>query len=338
VLYVKEILTERFGEQVVDSGGLRVLTTLDWEKQKIAEEAVSSTKNIFAEAGANNASLVAMDPKSGQILAMVGSRDFFDESIDGQFNVATQGLRQPGSSFKPIVYALAFDKGYTPDTLLFDVLTNFTVPGSGQKDYKPVNYDGKEHGVVTARTALQGSLNIPAVQMLYLAGPNNAIKIAERLGYTTLSEGDYGLSLVLGGGEVKLLEHTAAYGVFATGGVRHAATPILRVEDTKGEVLYEWKKGSGARVFPEETVATLSNVLSDDAARAFVFGAASTLTLPDRPVAAKTGTTNNYVDAWTWGYTPSLVAGVWAGNTDNTPLKPGFGGGRVAGTILNRFM
>lgn len=338
VLYVKEILTQRFGEQLVETGGLRVITTLDWEKQQAAEETVSSTKKIFNEAGANNASLVAIDPKTGHILALVGSRDFFDESINGQFNVATQGLRQPGSSFKPIVYALGFEKGYTPDTLLFDVLTNFTVPGSGQKDYQPVNYDGKEHGVVTVRTALQGSFNIPAVQMLYLAQPGAVIKLAERLGYTTLSKGDYGLSLVLGGGEVKLLEHTAAYAVFAAGGVRHTPTPLLRVEDPRGDVLYEWKKGIGERVLSETTVATLSDVLSDDAARAPVFGARGILTLPDRPVAAKTGTTNNYVDAWTLGYTPSLAAGVWAGNTDNTPLKPGFGGGRVAGTIWNNFM
>lgn len=338
VLYVKEKLAEQFGASLVDTGGLQVLTTLDYEKQKAAEEAVSSTKAVFTEAGANNASLVALDPKTGQVLAMVGSRSFFDDAIDGQFNVATLGLRQPGSSFKPIVYAAAFEKGYTPDTLLFDVLTNFTVPESGQKDYKPVNYDGKEHGVVTVRTALQGSMNIPSVQMLYLVGPNNAIQLAEKLGYTTLSTGDFGLSLVLGGGEVKLIEHTAAYGVFANNGIRQPIAPILRVEDYTGDVLYEWKKGVGEKIFEEPVVATLSHVLSDDDARAFIFGAGGILTLPGRPVAAKTGTTNNYVDAWTIGYTPSLVAGVWAGNTDNTPLKPGFGGGKVAGTIWNKFM
>ena len=335
VLYVKDLLIEQFGEQLVDTGGLRVVTTLDWEKQKIAEEAVSSTAKTFQEAGANNASLVAIDPKTGQILALVGSRDFFDETIDGQFNVATLGLRQPGSSFKPIVYAAGFEKGYTPETILFDVATNFAVSG---KDYKPVDYDGKERGPVTVRTALQGSLNIPAVKMLYLVGPENAIALAERLGYTTLSQGDFGLSLVLGGGEVKLLEHVSAYGVFANKGIRQAHTPILSIEDSNGEVLSEWKKAVGEKIFDEEIVATLSHVLSDDAARAFVFGAGSNLTLPDRPVAAKTGTTNNYVDAWTIGYTPSLVAGVWAGNTNNTPLKAGFGGGRVAGMIWNTFM
>jgi 1A family penicillin-binding protein len=335
VLYVKELLTEQFGENLVDTGGLKVVTTLDWPKQQIAEDAVSSTASVFKEANANNASLVAMDPKTGQILAMVGSRNFFDDTIDGQFNVATLGLRQPGSSFKPIVYAAAFEKGYTPETLLFDVETDFAAAG---KEYKPHNYDGREHGLVTVRTALQGSLNIPAVKMLYLTGPDTVIKRAEQMGYTTLSTGDFGLSLVLGGGEVKLLEHTAAYGVFANNGVHRETTPLLRVEDAKGETLYAWKKSEGERVFEEKTMATLSNVLSDDAARAYVFGAGSILTLPDRPVAAKTGTTNNYVDAWTLGYTPSLVAGVWAGNTNNTPLKAGFGGGKVAGTIWNVFM
>lgn len=335
VLYVKELLTERFGEQLVDTGGLKVITTLDTKKQKIAEEAVSSTGKLFAEAGANNTSLVALDPKNGHILAMVGSRDFFNEAIHGQFNVATQGLRQPGSSFKPIVYAAGFAAGYTPDTLLFDVLTNFAAAG---KDYKPMNYDGKERGPVTVRTALQGSLNIPAVKMLYLVGPENVLSLAEKLGYTTLSNGDFGLSLVLGGGEVKLLEHVSAYGVFANNGIRHAHTSILRVEDARGDILYEWKPSVGEKIFEKEITATLSNVLSDDSARAFVFGAGSNLTLGERPVAAKTGTTNNYVDAWTIGYTPSLVAGVWAGNTDNSPLKAGFGGGRVAGSIWNTFM
>lgn len=336
VLYVKEQLVEMFGEQTVDTGGLKVITTLDWEKQEIAERAVKEESDkTFTDSQANNASLVAIDPKTGQILAMIGSRDFFDEKIDGQFNVATLGKRQPGSSFKPIVYAAAFEKGYTPDTLLFDVETNFAVSG---KDYIPKNYDEKEHGLVTMRQALQGSLNIPAVQTLYLVGAEKGVDFAERMGYTTLSEGDFGLSLVLGGGEVKLLEHVNAYGIFANNGTLQKHVSVLNVEDNSGNVLFEWKKSKGEKVLDDKVAATVSNVLSDDPARSYVFGAGGVLTLPDRPVAAKTGTTNGYVDAWTIGYTPSLVSGVWVGNTDNTPMRKGDGGSKLAAPIWNHFM
>lgn len=336
VLYVKGQLVEMFGEKTVDTGGLKVITTLDWEKQEIAERAVKEeSAKTFAESEANNASLVALDPKTGQILAMVGSRDFFDKKIDGQFNVATLGKRQPGSSFKPIVYAAAFEKGYTPDTLLFDVETNFAVVG---KDYAPKNYDLKERGPVTMRQGLQGSLNIPSVQTLYLVGAEKGVTFAERMGYTTLSEGDFGLSLVLGGGEVKLLEHVNAYGIFANDGVFQKHLSILNVEDNDGNVLFQWKKSKGEKVLDEKVATTMSNVLSDDAARAFIFSAGGILTLPDRQVAAKTGTTNGYVDAWTIGYTPSLVSGVWVGNTNNTPMRKGDGGSKLAAPIWNYFM
>lgn len=336
VLYVKEQLVDMFGEQMVDTGGLKVITTLDWEKQQIAELAIKEESDkTFTEAEANNASLVALDPKTGQILAMVGSRDFYDDKIDGQFNVTTLGKRQPGSSFKPIVYAAAFEKGYTPDTLLFDVETNFAISG---KDYIPKNYDLKEHGIVTMRQALQGSLNIPAVQTLYLVGAEKGVDFAERFGYTTLSEGDFGLSLVLGGGEVKLLEHVNAYGIFANNGVLQKHLSIINVEDNSGSTLFEWKKSKGEKVLDEGVAATLSNVLSDDVARSYVFGSGSILTLSDRPVAAKTGTTNGYVDAWTIGYTPSLVSGVWVGNTNNTPMHKGDGGSKLAAPIWNHFM
>ncbi len=336
VLYVREQLVEMYDEKTVDSGGLKVITTLDWDKQEIAEKAVAEeSATRFEEANANNASLVAMDPKTGQILAMVGSRDFYDDEIDGQFNVATLGKRQPGSSFKPIIYTAAFEKGYTPDTILFDVVTNFAVSGT---DYEPKNYDLKERGPVSMRQAIQGSLNIPAVKTLYLVGAEKGVKFAERLGYTTLSEGDFGLSLVLGGGEVKLIDHVAAYAVFANEGIKQEPISILRVEESDGGILYEWKPKKGERVLGEEITATMSNVLSDDEARAYAFGAGGVLTLPDRKVAAKTGTTNAYVDAWTVGYTPSLVAGVWVGNTNNTPMTRGYGGSKVAAPIWNRFM
>ena len=336
VFYVREQLNQLYGEQTVDTGGLKVITSLDWDKQQFAEEAVEAVaKERFAEAKANNAALVAIDPKTGHILSLVGSRDFHDDKISGKFDVATQGRRQPGSSFKPIVYAAAFEKGYTPDTILWDVVTNFAVAGN---KYEPKNYDLKERGPVTMREAVQLSLNIPAVETLYLVGPDKGVDFAQRLGYTTLGEGNFGLSLVLGGGEVYLLDHTAAYAVFAGGGIRQAPVSILKVEDSRGEILFEWKPKEGERVLDETITATISNILSDDAARAPTFGAGGVLTLPDRPVAAKTGTTNNYVDAWTVGYTPSLVAGVWAGNTDNSPLNKGDGGSKVAAPIWNRFM
>jgi len=336
VLYVKEKLVEEFGETLVETGGLKVITTLDWDMQQIAEKALSEDGvATLEEAGADNASLVALDPRSGQILAMVGSRDYWNDEIKGQFNVATQGKRQPGSSFKPIVYAAAFEKGYTADTVLYDTVTNFAVSG---KPYAPQNYDLQEHGPMTIRYALQGSLNIPAVKALYLVGPKKGVEFAERLGYTTLSEGNFGLSLVLGGGEVKLLEHVNAYAVFANNGIQHKTTSILKVEDNDGKILKEWKNQRGKEVLSKEVAALMSNILSDDSARAWAFGANSILTLPGRSVATKTGTTSNYVDAWIVGYTPSIVAGVWAGNTDNHPMNRGFGGSRVAGPIWNQFM
>lgn len=336
VLYVKELLVRQFGEQTVDTGGFKVITSLDWEKQQAAEKIISEEfKEGLLEAGADNASLLAMKPETGEILAMVGSRDFFDEEIDGQFNVATLGKRQPGSSFKPIIYAAAFEKGYTPETVLYDVLTNFSLSANS---YTPENYDLKERGPVTMRQALQGSLNIPAVKTLYLVGLKQGIEFAERLGYSTMQERDFGLSLVLGGGEVKLMDHVRAYAVFANRGFFVEPASILKVEDSRGNTVFEFKNKNKNRVIDQTVADTLSSVLSDDASRAYMFGAGGTLTLKDRPVAAKTGTTNNYVDAWTIGYTPEIVAGVWAGNTDNRPMNKGYGGGRVAGQIWNKFM
>lgn len=348
VMYVKEILTAKYGEKTVDQGGLKVFTTLDWEKQKIAEEAVSSGAQKNAEKyGAHNAALVAVDPKTGQILAMVGSKDYFAKpepegckpgvncKFEPNVNVALRP-RQPGSSFKPIVYAAAFQKGFTPETILFDLVTTFKTE---TKDYIPHNYDGKEHGPVSMRSALAGSLNIPAVKTLYLAGIDNVLNLAQAMGYTTFSERSrFGLSLVLGGGEVKLLEHTAAFGVFATEGKLHVTSAILKIEDAQGKILEEWQQDEGKEVMPVQVARQIADVMSDNAARAFIFGTKNPLTLPDRPVAAKTGTTNDWRDGWTIGYTPSLVVGVWAGNNDNTPMKRQADGVYVAAPIWNEFM
>ena len=335
VMYVKERLSEKYGEQVIEREGFKIYTTLDLDKQKIAEEvlqkqAAENEKNY----NGSNAALVSIDPKTGQILAMVGSRDYFNEEIDGQVNVVTRP-RQPGSSLKPLVYAMVFAKGYTPDTILYDVVTNFAASG---KPYEPHNYDSKEHGPVTMRQALAGSLNIPAVKALYLAGVSQVIEQAQAMGYTTLTDPDrYGLSLVLGGGEVKLLEHTAAYGVFAREGEYRPPVAILKIEDRNGKVLEEYQEEKKV-VMPAKIARLVNDILSDNGARAFIFGAQNWLTLKNRPVAAKTGTTNDYKDAWTIGYTPSLVTGVWVGNNDGTEMKRGADGSKIAAPIWHDYM
>ncbi|HCU70746.1 MAG TPA: penicillin-binding protein [Candidatus Moranbacteria bacterium] len=337
VMYIKEYLEKNYGKQVLEQGGLKVYTTLDWDKQQIAEQAVregaeSNTKKYKAE----NAAFVAMDPKTGQILAMVGSKDYFDKSIDGQVNVSIRE-RQPGSSFKPFVYLTAFKKGYLPETQLWDVDTNFSV--DSEKDYNPKNYDGKNHGLLQMKDALAMSLNVPAVKTLYLAGINDSITTAKSLGITTLNKPDnYGLSLVLGGGEVTLLDHVNAYGTLATGGIHHNKTGILRISDSSGKVLEEYKEDPGERVIEEKYVAMLDYILSTNSLRESVFGKNNPLSFSDRPVAAKTGTTNEWRDGWTLGYTPSIAAGVWAGNNDNTIMAPGADGVLVAAPIWRKFM
>lgn len=335
-LWIKEQLEQELDERTVEQGGLRVITTLDLEKQHIAEEAVKN--NVEARSatyGFNNSGLVSIDPRNGHILAMVGSADYFNDEIAGQVNVTMRPL-QPGSSFKPMIYAAGFEKGYTPDTILWDVETDFpTATGN----YRPRNFNLNQYGDVTIRKALQGSLNIPAVKMLYLIGVDGGIDFAERLRYTTFEDRDrFGLAIVLGGAEVKLLEHTAAYATFANEGVYHEPTAILSVETSDGKTLYEWKESEGERIVDANVARMLSDVLSDNAARNYVFGSNSVLTLGGRPVAAKTGTTNNYRDAWTMGYTPSLVTGVWSGNTNGANMNNGAGGSSVAGPVWNEYM
>ena len=337
VMYIKELLAEKYGEKAIEQDGLKIYTTLDLYKQKIAEEVIKeqvekNSKNFEA----SNAALVSIDPKTGQILAMVGSKDFFDEEIDGQVNVATSP-RQPGSSLKPLVYAASFLKGYTPNTIIYDVVTNFS--NDPANPYEPHNYDNKERGPISIRSALAGSLNIPAVKAIYLAGIDNVLSLAKDFGYSTLFDRDrFGLSLVLGGGEVKLLEHTNAYGVFAREGLISPVTSILKVEDKDGNILEEFEPGEEKRVLDAKVARMINDVLSDNNARTFVFGAKNWLTLDSRPVAAKTGTTNDYHDAWTMGYTPSIVTGVWVGNSDNAAMKRGADGSVVAAPIWHEYM
>jgi len=336
---VREQLAKEYGQKTMEEGGLKVITTIDFDMQQAAEEAVSFyAKQNEEKYGATNAALVAIDPKTGEIMAMVGSRDYFDMENDGNFNVATMGKRQPGSSFKPFVYAAGFAKGYTDKTTLWDVVTKFG-KGANNKEYEPHDYDLKERGPVSVRAALAGSLNIPAVKMLYLVGPENVIARARAFGYTTFEDPSrYGLSLVLGGAEVRLIEHTSAFATFAAEGVKREIVSILKVEDNRGGVMQEKKDTKEERVMDAEIVRELTDILSDNAARTPIFGAGNFLTLGDRPAAAKTGTTNDYRDAWTMGYAPQLAAGVWVGNNDFSAMKRGADGSVVAAPIWNRFM
>jgi len=333
-MYVKELLIEKYGEKLVESGGLRVTTTLDLDKQKFAEEAVkNASEKRFDNIGASNAALVSIDPKTGQIIAMIGSADFFNNSIDGQVNVA-DALRQPGSSFKPIAYATAFEGKYNPAYTLWDVTTDF---GGG---YIPKNYDGNINGPVSMRQALAGSLNIPAVKTIFLAGLEKTINTAHNMGITTLNgkAENYGLPLVLGSGEVKLVDLTTAYGVFANSGKLSSTTAILKVTDNKGKILEEFKEESPKQVLKPEVAYQISSILSDNEARSFVFGSRSALNIPDREVAVKTGTTSDYRDAWTIGYTPSLVTGVWVGNNNNKKMAAGSAGAMAAAPIWQEYM
>ncbi|MFA6608555.1 MAG: transglycosylase domain-containing protein [Candidatus Paceibacterota bacterium] len=339
VMYIREYLEQKYGVDVVTNGGLKVITTIDYDIQKkmediVKEGALENTKKFKA----TNAALVAIDPHTSQIISMVGSRDFFDTEIPGQFNVATAS-RQPGSSIKPIIYAEAFKLGYTPETVLFDVPTQFSSscdaygrPLVGTDDsvcYMPGNYDDIFRGPISLRDALAQSINVPAVKLLYLVGIKNAISLAQSMGLSTISDPErYGLSLVLGGGEVTLLELTNAYGVFANNGIYHKPQGILEVRDQDNTILEKYSS-NGTEVLSESVTSLVSSVLSDKVAKRPAYGVDSPLFFGDRPVASKTGTTNDYRDVWVIGYTPSIVVGMWGGNNDNTPIDK-----RVAGLVL----
>lgn len=346
VFFIKDYLEKKYGKEVIEKGGLKVTTTLDYELQAKGEQIVKDgALQNEKDWNGKNGSLVAIDPKTGQILTMIGSRDYFDKNIDGNFNVAT-ALRQPGSSFKPFIYATAFNKGFRPDTVLFDLPTEFqstcdahgrALSGHSQEDcYMPNNYDGKFRGPMSLRDALAQSINVVAIKLFYLAGLPESLKTAEDLGISTLNDvNQYGLTLVIGGGEVSLLDMTSAYGVFANEGTRNPYTGILKIEDTGGKILEEFNP-QGREVLTRNTALTISDVLSDETARVPTFGSRSALYIGGRDVAVKTGTTNSNKDAWIVGYTPSIAVGVWAGNNDNIPMKKG--GAAVAGPIWNKFI
>ena len=367
IFYIRDYLTEKYGEEAVERGGLKVVTTLDWRLQQKAEEL---TKKFVEEEeekfNVYNAGLVAVDPASGQILVMVGSKDWFgqpkpegcttgrDCKFEPNVNVTAYGKgRQPGSAFKPFVYATAFQKGYTPETAVFDLPTEFnpscdpdaasvmakedqekSEEKSEEKEnkedacYHPRNYDGVFRGPIILRQALAQSINLPAVKTLYLAGLRDSLKTAEKLGITSLTEPDrYGLTLVLGGGEVRLLEMVGAYSVLANEGTRNPLKAILKIEDSKGNILEEFQP-KPEETLEAQTARLINDILSDNDARAPAFGEASYLYIPGYKVAAKTGTTNDYRDAWVVGYVPNFAMGVWFGNNDNSSMEK-----RVAGFI-----
>ncbi len=340
VIAVQDYLNAKYGEDFVRSAGLKVITTLDWNLQQRAEEAVKAGAQRNEELyQGKNAALVAQDTKTGQILALVGSRDYFNKDIDGQFNVVSQGLRQPGSAIKPFAYLAALAKGFTPDTILFDVPTEFDTTKNSENSYQPGNFDDDFVGPITLRNALAQSRNIPAVKTLYLAGVDNFLKLVKSFGISTLTErGRYGLSLVLGGGEVKLIDLVGAYAILSQEGVKHNQAMVLRVEDRKGQLLEEYRDVS-TRVIDEQYPRMINNILSSVEARSPLFHASLNQTIfPGYDVAIKTGTTNDYRDAWSMGYTPNLAVGVWAGNSNNQPMVRSGGSILAAIPILHAFL
>jgi len=347
VTYIRSLLEEQYDAQTIYRSGFTVYTTLDPALQSHAEKSIKDQLKTLENNNANDAALVAIRPTTGEILAMVGSSDFFNEDISGQVNMATSP-RQPGSAMKPITYLAAFEKGWTPATLLWDVPSEF--PPSGSPDdprpaYKPVNYDGKYHGPVTIRTALANSYNVPAVKALEFIGiyddPSNGwedgfISMAQRLGINSLNQHDYGLSLTLGGGEVTLLELTNAYATIANNGRLVPPVAITRILDHNGELIYDYEQPAGLQVIRTEHAYLISSILSDNEARTPAMGADSVLNLPF-PAASKTGTTNDFRDSITMGYTPDLSVGVWVGNADYTPMN-NVSGLQGAAPIWGNFM
>ena len=335
VMMVRDYLINKYGEDFIKRGGLKITTTLDWKFQEAAEKIVKegAERNEKLYKG-KNAAMVAQDPKTGQILAMVGSRDYFDIQNEGNFNVAAQGLRQPGSAFKPFAYLAAFKKGYGPETIVFDAPTEFVpnnqkcpalVNFSNQEKecYHPENFDKKYRGPISFRDALPQSINVVAVKALYLAGVEETVKIAGDLGITTLENPwRYGLSLVLGGGEVKLTDLINAYATISQNGIKHNQKIIVKIEDLSGQII-ESSSDQAVQAIEPQYAQLLNDVLSDEGARRNFYQNSDLINFGDRQVALKTGTSDDYRDAWTIGYTPYLTVGVWAGNNNQQSMARG---------------
>lgn len=342
VLYVKQKLIEQYGDKLVEQGGLRVTTTLDYKLQEEAQKIVKSEIEKLKGFQVGNSAAVVLNPKNGQILSMIGSKDYFSKSepegcsegktciFEPNVNVAL-GLRQPGSATKPITYSVGLQKGYTASFSIMDVKTDF--PGGADRPvYTPTNYDGQFHGPVQVRFTLGNSYNIPAVKMLALSGVKNVLDLGFRMGLsswepTEENVNSVGLSLTLGGREVRLLDLTSAFGVLANQGKKQEPISILKVTDSRNKDLFEYHESDGVRVLDEGIAFIISNILSDNGARSAAFGASSILNIPGKTVSVKTGTTDQKRDNWTIGYNPEVVVGVWVGNNDNSVMNPAIASG-----------
>lgn len=344
VMYIKQLAGKQFGDSAVENGGLQIYTTLDYDIEKKAEEIVKTEIGKLKAYHVANGAAMVMDPKNGQILAMVGNTDYFDTSLDGNYNDAVDAKRQPGSSLKPIIYATGLMKGYTASTVFMDVKTDFPSGDPTHPTYSPVNYDGKFHGPVQMRFALGNSMNIPAVKMLAMVGIKDAMQTGYQMGIdswepTSDTIANVGLSLVLGGRETTLLNEMTAYSTFAAGGMRHDPVAITKVTDSHGNTLFENKDKPGVKVLPPDVSFIISHMLLDNNARSLEFGPSSYLVIPGKTVSVKTGTTDDKRDNWTMGYTPSYVVGVWVGNNDNSPMNQAISSGLTgASPIWNKIM
>jgi len=341
VFWIKEQLAEKYGEAVVESGGLKITTTLDLDLQDKAQAIVTEEIDKAESMGISNGAVITIDPTNGQVLAMVGSRDYFSEKTDGNFNVVTQALRQPGSAIKPVTYLTAIKKGWTAASLIMD--TPVTLPVTGQKDYSPKNYSGNFNGPMSLRTALGNSINTTAVKILANVGVKDMLQQAFDMGLTTLEPtkenlSKFGFAVTLGGAEVKMIDLAGAYCAFANGGQKVSPVGILKVEDSSGRVLEEYKETKGKQVMTPQEAFIISNILSDNSARELTFGAVNGLQVSGYQVAVKTGTTNDKKDNWAIGWTPNLLTTVWVGNNDSTPMGKVASGVSGATPIWKRIM
>ena len=324
VFWIKELLAEKYGEAVVEGGGLKITTTLDLDIQNAAQDIVGVGISNSEKLGISNGAALVLDPTNGQVLAMVGSRDYFSTKTDGAFNVTTQALRQPGSAIKPITYLAGLKKGMTAATMMMDTPVTFAGVG-GQKDYSPQNYTGKFVGPISLRNALGNSINTTAVKTLATVGVENMLRLAYEMGLSTLEPtkenlSKFGFAVTLGGAEVKMIELASAYTAFANGGTSMKAIGVLKVEDRNGRILEEYKVPDGKKVMTEQEAFIISSILSDNSAREMTFGAINGLQISGYEVAVKTGTTNDKRDNWSIGWTPNLLSVVWVGNNDNSPM------------------
>jgi len=342
VLWVKELLSEKYGEDVVEGGGLTITTSLDLKLQKEVEKIVEEEIDKAEKLGISNGAAIVVDPRTGEVLAMQGSRGYFSEGTDGKFNVVAYGLRQPGSTIKPITYLVGLKKGWTASSMIVDAPVTFP-GGPGQKDYNPKNYNGKYSGPMSLRNALGNSINTTAVKMLANVGVKSMLQQAYDMGLSTLEPTSenmsrFGLAVTLGGAEVKMTEMAAAYSAFANGGKKVDLVAVLKVENRDGRVLEEFKKIDGKQVMTEQEAFIISNILSDNKAREYTFGAVNGLTISGYEVAVKTGTTNDKRDNWAVGWTPNLLSLVWVGNNDNSPMGSVASGVSGATPIWRRIM